>query len=110
MVLPLVTTRVLVERPDLTADGAVARVYTTVGTYDGVVSSPSGSDVRLGGDQMTVTATLHLDEDASLARYDRVTDQTNSLTYEIVWVQSRYELGLGYVKAGLTRTEGAASG
>lgn len=110
MTLPLVTTTLLVERPDLTGDGALPRAYTTVGTYDGVVSAPSGSDRRVGGDQMTITAVAYLDEGSDVRRYDRITDQTNLQVYEVVWVSTRYELGLGHVKAGLTHTEGAASG
>jgi hypothetical protein len=109
--LPITTTTIRIERPNIGLDPYEDVVHTIV--YDnvpGVVSVAAGSDVRVGGDQQTLLAELHIDPRYDLQRSDRVIDNTTGEMWIVTWVRRRYELGLEYTKAGLTRTEGAADG
>ena len=110
--LPLTTTTVTIERPAANIDPYEdATTWTTISTgVPGVVSGNAGLDVRVGGDQSTLLAQLHIDNGYDLRKSDRVTDATSGEVWYVTWVRNRYELGLEYTAAGLTRTEGSADG
>jgi hypothetical protein len=109
--LPMTTTRVLVERVPADIDPYErASSWQEVGRVDGVVSIAAGSDVRVGGDQSTLNAQLHINPDVELRHSDRITDLTTNEVWYVTWVRKRYELGLEYTKAGLTQTLGGADG
>lgn len=108
MTLPLTTTTVTVQRPSAGVDPYEVDSYqTVVAGWPAVISGPSGSGLTIGGDQQSVSATL-LADPVDIRRYDRVVDDTTGRTYDVVWSNQRYELGLSHTKAGLTYTEGAA--
>ena len=111
MTLPLVTTAVTIERPSTGVDPYDDTTWTVVATgVPGVISGNSGSDVRVGGDQETLNATLHIDNGYDLQKSDRITDESTSEIWYVTWTRRRYELGLEYSTAGLTQTIGAADG
>lgn len=112
MTLPLTTTQVLIERPDPDVDQYSDPVWTEIARVDGVVSIASGSGIRVGGDSSTLNSELHINPISGdvLQHHDRVTDLMSGEVWSVDWVRHRYELGLEYTKAGLTRSEGAADG
>lgn len=108
MTLPLTTTTITVQRPSAGVDPYEVDTYITVASgHPAVISRPSGSGLRVGGDQQTISATL-LADPVDIRRYDRVTDEATGRVYDVVWSNDRYELGLAHTKAGLTFTDGAA--
>lgn len=105
------TTTVTITRP-LTGDpyeigSAVTEVATGLSAH---ISSPSGSEARIGGEREQVTAVLLIDPGVDLARTDRVVDDITGETYDVAWVRTRTGLGLDHVKAGLVAFKGAAVG
>lgn len=108
--IPLATTTVTVRRPAAGADpyeaGTPALVATGIRAH---IGSPSGADVRVGGDQQVITDRLNADL-CDIAHGDTITDDRNQVTYAVVWVRRRIGLGLDHLVAGLVQAEGAANG
>lgn len=110
--LPLTTTTVTVTRPDGSGDpyvdpGAAATVGTALPAH---ISSPSGSDRRVGGDQELVDAVLLLDPSPALTRLDLVHDDGTGEDYNVTWTRQRQGLGLDHQVAGLVAVKGGAGG
>lgn len=111
MTLPLTTTTVTVEDIASGTDPYEVQTYSVVGSgVPAVISGPSGVDLRVGGDQQTITAVLLCETTAPITPSSRVTDDTTGRVYTVSWVNERYELGLGHFKAGLYEVTGAADG
>lgn len=110
MSLPFTTTTVTVTRPDdLTADPGDGITLTTVASSVGaVLSSPSGRERIIAGQQQIVDKVLYVDQGTDLTHADTVTDTATGVVYEVSWVDERTELGLGHLKAGLKIVTGAA--
>jgi hypothetical protein len=108
--IPLATTTITVRRPVAGQDPYEAPVPPPVmAGIPAHIGSPSGIDVRIGGDQQVVTDRLDC-AIVDLRHGDTVHDDGNDVTYSVVWVRRRYGLGLDHMEAGLVQTEGAANG
>lgn len=111
MPLPLTTTTALVEVP-ASGEDPYEETASTWQVWEAalpcVVSGYSGSARRVGGDQQVVSATLFAN--VSVPFPARVTDLSTGEVYTVDWSRTRYELGLGHCKAGLTLVSGAADG
>ena len=111
MTLPLTTTTVTIEDIPPGVDPYDDQTYSVSGSgVPAVISGPSGTDVRIGGDQQTITAILLCENTVPIHPSSRVTDDTTGRVYTVSWVNERYELGLGHIKAGLYEVTGAADG
>lgn len=111
MGLMLASTTVTIARSNGTGDPYVD--VTPAAVADGVqahISTPTGSDARVGGAQEIVDAVLLTETDPVLQRADRVTCETTGDTYTITWVRRRTGLGLDHQQAGLVAVKGAANG
>lgn len=108
--IPLATTTIAIYRPAAGTDpyeaGSPALVASGVRAH---IGSPSGADVRVGGDQQVITDRLNADL-CSLEHGDTVTDLGTGTGYAVVWVRRRLGLGLDHLVAGLVQAEGAANG
>jgi hypothetical protein len=115
-VIPLQTTTVDVLRRSTGADPyEEAGPVTVADNVRAHIGSPSGTDLAIGGDAMTITDRMDCDP-CDLRPGDLVTDRENvdgsgaAITYEIVWVRARNGLGLDHMVAGLRQSVGASNG
>lgn len=105
------TTTVTVTRPDGSGDPYEAASTSSIGTaLPAHVSSPSGSDARVGGAQQVIDATLLLDTTPVLQRADIVADDLTGDSYRVAWTRQRTGLGLDHQVAGLVAVSGGANG
>ena len=112
MSLPFTTTTVTIERPsDLTTDPGDGITLSTIASGVGaVLSSPSGREQIVGGQQQIIDKVLYVDGLTDLTHVDTVTDAATGTAYSVSWVDRRPELGLDHLKAGLKVVTGAANG
>lgn len=106
--LPMTTRTVRIERPVLLGDDPLDVPDTwTVIREDAPahIGDASGSSVAPG--QETTTATLFVNPDAGVQRFDRITDAATGEVYAAQWTQRYVGLGLDHVKVGLIRVKGA---
>lgn len=68
------------------------------------ISSPSGSERAGSAGLERIDAVLLAD--TTVARGDRVTDDTTGAVYRVVWATERVGLGLDHTKAGLVAASG----
>jgi hypothetical protein len=109
-VLPIASTTITVTRPvlDATRDSYDPEPSppTTVATQVRAhISSPSGSEIQLGGSQAVTQYRLDADP-VDLRHIDRVLDESSSILYEVLWAVSRTGYGLDHVEAALRLVEG----
>lgn len=86
---------------------------TTVVVAAGVpctVSAPSGTDRIVAGQQEQIHKVVYFNADVDITYLDSFTDDTTGLKYEVVWMDRRYEFGLGHLKAGLRIITGVSDG
>lgn len=107
MTVLLPTTTVTVEARTQ-AEPYEAPTYTTRTTGAPChISAPSGSE-RIGdagGERIDAVLLC----DTTVARGDRVTDDTTGTVYRVAWVHERTGLGLDHTRAGLVATTGEAT-
>lgn len=108
--IPLATTSVVIERLQDGVDpyedeDAWMPIATGV---PGHISSPTGQERAIGGEQSEIDAVL-LADTLELQHTDRITDERGD-TYRVTWVRYRVGLGLDHTVAGLKVFEGASSG
>ena len=107
----LFTTTVSVTRRAGTADPYEADTPSAVtSSMPAHISSPSETDLSVGGAQETVDAVLLTSPTPVLRRADIVTDLVTGDVWTAVWQQQRHGLGLDHQRVGLSRTKGAANG
>jgi hypothetical protein len=108
--IPFATTTITVRRrtagEDAYTETTAQQVCTQVRAH---IGSPSGRDLRVGGDQQMITDRLDCDV-IDLRPSDQVTDDGNCAAYEVVWTRHRRGLGLDHLEAGLVEVIGAANG
>jgi hypothetical protein len=107
----IVTTTVTLTRP--AADGDPYEAPTLTTTAAGVpahISSPSGDDLKVGGDKEVITAVAYLPAGTDVVRTDRITDDNQGTAWEVSWLQARRGLGLDHVQVGLRVVSGGANG
>lgn len=105
--IPLATTTVSVFRTP-SGDPYIPSQAKKVTSLRGHISSPSGTDLHVGGEQQIIDAVLLTEIGCDVQHTDRITDGCE--TYDVVWVTERHGLGLDHLKAGLVLVEGAANG
>lgn len=111
MTLPLTTTTVTIEFLPEDADPYEDQVWTVSASgVPAVISGSSGSGIDVGGAQETLSATLFTDEAVEMRKAARITDETTSEQWRVLWTRKRYELGLGHIVSGLEMVRGAADG
>lgn len=105
MTLPLATTTITISRSDQdgTKDALDTLTYSDVVTgIRAVVSAPRGAETNTGGSEEDVTFRLDCDP-TDLRHGDRVTDETTSETFEVVWTRRRIGLGLDHTVADVRK-------
>ena len=113
MALPFSTTTITIERPNnrATADGYTPETYTTVATgVAAVVSNHDAKETQAQGNRTSVTAKLHVAYDADLDHYDRITDDSDGVTYEVTGVWRRDSFGISFTEARLLSVTGVTHG
>lgn len=107
MSLPFTTTVVAIEQRSAEGDRWETLTYSTLGSFDAIVSSPSPSDLSTRtSEQERIDMILHLNPGPAIDRHCRVTDAMDGNVYEVRWVVGRYGLGLDHVRCGLKRVSG----
>lgn len=111
--LPLTTTTVTVTRPANPGgdyeddDGEPTLVATGVAV---AITSPTGADSVVGGQQERVDAVLTAPTCPALQHLDTLVDECAGETYRIAWVRRRRGFGFDHQAAGLVAVKGGASG
>lgn len=109
--IPLATTTITIQRPSVDPDRDPYEEDPAPDTVaEGVrahISSPSGREQIVGGEQEIVTFRLSCDP-IDLQHVDTVVDDSTGEEYEVVWTLSRTGLGMPHVQAGLRKTTGVA--
>lgn len=109
--LLLTTTTVTIAQPAGGGDPYEAAVLTVVAAgVPANVTSPTGRDARVGGDQELVDALLTIDTTPVLDRTMRVTDDVTGELWDITWCRRRTGLGLDHQVAGLVAVKGGSNG
>lgn len=112
MTIPLTTTTITVRRPSVDANrDPYEEDPSPVTVAEGVrahISSPSGREQAVGGEQSIVTFPLVCDP-VDLQHTDTVIDESDDAEYEVVWVLPRQGFGLDHVKADLKKVTGVSS-
>lgn len=108
--IPYSTTTVTVQAVTEPEPGEGRTATVRAAAVRAVVSDPSGRDIPApGGGREVVHKVLNSDPVSGMDRTDRVVDDTTGDTYEVVWVDQRYEAGMAHTRAGLRRTTGVAA-
>lgn len=111
MSIPLATTTITIRRPSVDPDRDPYEEDPDPQTVaEGVrahISSPSGRDQIVGGEQSIVTFSLTCDP-TDLQHTDTVIDDSSGEEFEVVWVKDRIGLGMDHVQASLRHVEGVA--
>jgi hypothetical protein len=109
--LPLATTTVTIIEEGSTGDPYEPGTSTTLATgVRAVIGSPTGTELRLGGDKEVVDAAANLPIDIALSRSCVLIDELTGERWSVTWVRRRTGLGLDHQRAGLVAVKGAASG
>jgi len=104
------TTTITVRRPDGDTDPYEEPTEITVATaVPAHISSPSGSDTRLGGERELVDAALIVATSPALTLRDEIDDERTGESWQVVWVRQRTGVGLDHQRAGLSSVKGAAA-
>jgi hypothetical protein len=111
--LPLTTTTITVTRPAAPSgdyeDDAGEPLLVATGLAV-AITSPTGADSVVGGQQERVDAVLTAPTAPRLQHVDQVVDTCTGDAYRIAWVRRRRGLGLDHQTAGLVAVKGGASG
>lgn len=92
------------------ADDTAATLTTVAAGLQVALTSPSGTDVIVGGREEVVDALLLAPPFPAIEHTDLVTDDDTAEEYRVVWVRRRRGLGLDHQAAGLRAVKGGASG
>lgn len=108
MAIPLPTTTITVLRPDLTADTYDSDNGPTVVALgvNANIGSQRGSGNEIGGQLSVQTLRMQCDV-VDLRHTDYVRDESDNLTYSVVWIKARTGLGIDHLEAGLQLAQGA---
>jgi hypothetical protein len=109
--IPLASTTVTVQRTRSLGDPyEPAQVDTIAAGVSAHISGPSGTDVRVGGQQEVVDAVLYVAASADVVRADQIADEVTGERWTVTWTRVRRGVGLDHRQAGLVAVKGAANG
>lgn len=110
MAIPLALTTVTVVERSSDGDPYEDPTESVLATgVRAVIGSPTGVDLRVGGDKAVIDAAAQLDP-CEISRTCRLYDEQTEQVWDVAWVQARFGLGLDHVRVGLTIVEGGSSG